>query len=67
MMAADGDLADFASAEQGFLALESLTLYLGSSGGQSTALDELFATVETDETYQPEQFSATARRILVEF
>ncbi len=66
-MAADGDLADFASAEQAFLALESLTLYLGRSGGQSAALDELFATVETDETYQPEQFSATARRILVEF
>lgn len=67
MMAAEGELADFASAEQAFLAAESLTLYLGSSGGQTAALDELFATVESDETYQPEQFSAAARRIFVEF
>ena len=66
-MAAAGQLADYASAEQAFLALESLTLYLGASGRQRAGLDELFATVEKDETYRPGRFADVAGRIAADF
>ena len=66
-MAAAGELADYASAEQAFLALESLTLYLGANERQRSALDSLFAAVENDETYQPAEFQAAARRVAAEF
>jgi hypothetical protein len=66
-MAAAGQLADYASAEQAFLALESLTLYLGASGRQRAGLDELFATVEKDETYRPARFADVAGRIAADF
>jgi hypothetical protein len=65
--AAVGRLADYASAEQAFLAVESLTLYLGPTPGQRTALDRLFATVEKDRTYEPMRFMQTADTITREF
>ena len=66
-MAANGLLADFASAEQAFLSIESLSLALGDAGKLKSSLDKLYATVETDKGYNPGRFAAAAKGALASF
>jgi hypothetical protein len=60
----NGTLADFAAAEQVFLGVESLSLYLGDAAKIRGPLDKLYATVKDDRTFRPVQFSAAARDLL---
>lgn len=60
--AASGRMADFADAEQVFLALESLSFYLNDAERHQAALDALFTAVEDDEAYDPERFRSAAVR-----
>lgn len=60
--AARGRMADFADAEQTFLAVESLSFYLKDAGAHQQILDALFATVENDKGYDPEKFRLAAGR-----
>jgi len=62
--AADGRMADFAAAEQTFLSVETLSLYLGDADRHRGALDQLFNTVEDDMKFNSGQFAAAARRML---
>ncbi|MFW6094283.1 MAG: multiheme c-type cytochrome [Pseudomonadota bacterium] len=62
--AADGRLADFYDAEQVFLAVESLSLYLDDADDHQQALDALFLAVEDDASYDPEAFLRAASRAL---
>ncbi|MGH8495954.1 MAG: multiheme c-type cytochrome [Gammaproteobacteria bacterium] len=66
-MAANGTLADFASAEQAFLSIESLSLALGDADGLGTVLNRLFETVASDQEYEPDRFASTARSVLGSF
>ena len=63
-MAARGRLGDFAAAEQAFLGIESLSLYLGDADRIASALDALYATVESDQTYKPKKFRDAASAAL---
>lgn len=65
-MAAAGRFADQASAEQAFLAVDSLTLFLGANAAQRRALDRLFETVE-EERYRPAAFESVAADVADEF
>jgi hypothetical protein len=60
----DGTLADFAAAEQVFLGVESLSLYLGDAQKIRASLDKLYDTVKDDRMFRPAQFSAAARDML---
>jgi len=61
--AADGRMGDFAAAEQTFLGIESLSLYLGDANRVRGSLDALFKTVEDDATFSPAKFSAAAKNL----
>lgn len=63
-LAAQGVLTDFAQAEQAFMGLETLSIHIGDARGLQSRLDELFDTVESDETFSPSKFRAAARRLL---
>ncbi|MEQ8859729.1 MAG: multiheme c-type cytochrome [Pseudomonadales bacterium] len=60
--AARGRMADFADAEQVFLAVESLTFHLGDADAHRDLLDALFTAVENDEGFDPGRFAQAARR-----
>ncbi len=62
--AATGRMGDFAAAEQTFLGVESLSLYLGDENRLRKSLDALFKTVENASAYQPGRFSASAKSLL---
>ncbi|NJN50911.1 MAG: hypothetical protein HC809_03125 [Gammaproteobacteria bacterium] len=62
--AAGGDLSDYGSAEQVYLAVDSLNIALGDGGAMRQAVDELYAAVENDQTYRPSRFTAAARALL---
>ena len=64
---ADGQLADYAAAEQGFLAIENFSLNIGDAAAQGTVLDALYEAIESDEEYKPAQFRAASRRAVGEF
>ena len=64
---AQGQLTDFAAAEQAFLAIENLTLTIGDGGSRQRVLDRLFETVESDQTYSPAKFGAASRAAVAEF
>ncbi len=64
---ADGLLSDYAAAEQAFLGVESLSLYIGDADRISTTLDDLYTAVESDETFSPKDFRAAARKALDRF
>ena len=66
-LAAQGELWDFAAAEQSFLAVESLSLAIGDADAHRAALDKLFNAVESDEAYRPEQYRRVAASVLAEF
>ncbi len=59
--AADGRMGDFAAAEQTFLGVESLSLYLGDADRLRGALDALFKAVEDDATVQSRQVRSAAK------
>jgi hypothetical protein len=62
--AADGRMSDFAAAEQTFLSIETLSLYLGDADRHRGALDHLFTTVEDDATFNPGRFASAAQQML---
>ncbi len=60
---AGGLLADYAAAEQAFLGIESLSLYLGDAGRLQDQLDALFDAVQSDGDYDPETLQAAMERL----
>ena len=54
----------FTAAEQVFLAVETLSLSLGDAGRLEGQLDRLFATVEDENDFVPQQFAVLARQML---
>ena len=61
--AADGRMGDFSAAEQTFLSVESLSLYLGDANRLRGPLDALFKTVEDDARFNPDKFAMTAKSL----
>jgi hypothetical protein len=59
--AAEGRMGDFAAAEQSFLGIESLSIYLGDAGRLRGALDAMFKTVEDSAKFSPGKFAASAK------
>ncbi len=55
-----GEYRDFTSAEQVFLAVETLSLSLGQSDKYGSILDKLFATVENEDDFVPRSFAVVA-------
>lgn len=64
---ANGELNDFAAAEQAFLGIENLSLNIGDADAQQKALDDLYTAVESDKSYSPERFRAASRAALARF
>jgi hypothetical protein len=62
--AADGRMGDFAAAEQAFLGIESLSLYMGDATRIRAPLDALFKTVEDNGKFNPARFAAAAKTLL---
>ena len=60
---AEGRMGDFAAAEQTFLGVESLSLYLGDADRLRGALDALFKSVEDDARFAPAKFAAAAKSL----
>jgi hypothetical protein len=60
---ARGTLADFAAAEQAFLGIESLSIYLGDADRLQQALDAVFNAVENDRSYDPARFASAMERL----
>ena len=63
-LSANGTISDFSSAEQAFMGIESLSLYLGDVDQFGAALDRLFALVESDKTFTPKAFRSAAQQAL---
>ena len=61
--AAEGRMGDFAAAEQTFLGVESLSLYLGDASRLRGPLDALFKSVEDDAKFSPDKFAAAAKNL----
>jgi hypothetical protein len=59
--AAEGRMGDFAAAEQSFLGIESLSIYLGDASRLRGALDAMFKTVEDSAKFSPERFVVSAK------
>lgn len=59
---ATGEFRDFTSAEQIFLAVETLSISLGEDKKYAKQLDRLFATVEDEDKYIPKSFAAVANQ-----
>lgn len=57
---ATGEYRDFTSAEQVFLAVETLCISLGDSDRYAKRLDSLFATVENEDKFVPKSFAVVA-------
>ena len=64
---ANGELSDFAAAEQAFLGIENLSLNIVDADAQQKALDDLYTAVESDKSYSPERFRAASRAALARF
>ena len=62
--AADGKYLDFSSAEQAFLALESLSFGLEDHGRYEKYYDELYQTVGDEFNYDATKFALSAKRLL---
>ncbi len=63
---ADGNLADYAAAEQAFLGIESLSYYLGDADRLQGALDALFSAVSSDSDYEPGQVRSAMQQLVRE-
>ena len=64
---ANGELTDYAAAEQAFLGIENLSLNIGDADAQQKVLDDLFTAVESDQSYSPQKFRAASRAALARF
>ncbi len=64
---ANGELADYAAAEQAFLGIENLSLNIGDANSQQKVLDTLYLAVESDENYSPQKFRSASREALARF
>ena len=64
---ANGELLDYAAAEQAFLGIENLSLNIGDADDQQKVLDDLFSAVESDQKYSPQKFRAASRAALSRF
>ena len=62
--AAGGRYRHFTSAEQVFLAVETLSLALGDEKRYSKQLDQWYQSVEEDDPFVPDQFALLARKML---
>jgi len=62
-LGANGALADYAAAEQAFLGIETLSLHLGDAGRLQSALDAVYAAVESDRAYDPRRFRDAMTRL----
>lgn len=62
-LAASGALADYANAEQAFLAIESLSFSIGDSNNLQNRLDGLYEAVESDENFNAAGFRRAARSL----
>ncbi len=58
--AAAGRMADFADAEQTFLAVESLSYFLKDEDAHGKQLDVLYKVVQDPQSYQPQSFRRAA-------
>ena len=67
MSAAGGHMSDFNSAEQVYLALESLSYTLGDRQQLTSALDRIYNEVENDSTFNPSSFRRTAQNLQGQF
>ena len=65
--AAAGNMSDFNSAEQVYLALESLSYTLGDRQQLTSAIDKMYDEVENDSTFNPSSFSRTAQSVQGQF
>ena len=65
--AAAGNMSDFNSAGQVYLALESLSYTLGDRQQLTSAIDEMYDEVENDSTFNPSSFSRTAQDVQGQF
>jgi hypothetical protein len=63
-LAADGQLRDFASAEQVYMACESLSLFVGDDAQLQSVIDGLYNSVKNDGAYSPEKFITAAKTAL---
>jgi len=61
---ADGQLNDFAAAEQAFYGIESLSFYVGDVDNLEPVLDKLFGAVEDETKYSPAGFRAACNAAL---
>jgi len=62
-LAGSGALADYANAEQAFLAIESLSFSIGDSNNLQNRLDALYEAVESDENFNAAGFRRAARSL----
>jgi len=58
-----GDFRHFTSAEQIFLAIETISITLDDSDSYEQQLDQLFATVTDENTFVPKQFAVMSRKL----
>ena len=62
--ASAGDYRHFTSAEQVFMAVETLSIALGEEERHRDQLDALFASVENENQFVPRQFAVLASKML---
>lgn len=63
-LAARGELADYAVAEQAFLAIETLSLQLGDAETLQQHLDRLYAVVADEDGFRASRFRSAAAALL---
>ncbi|WP_101757804.1 cytochrome c family protein [Oceanicoccus sp. KOV_DT_Chl] len=61
--AAAGEYRDFSTAEQAFLAIESITIALKQDGQLEKQLDSLYGTLEDEDRFKPQQFKSVAATV----
>jgi hypothetical protein len=59
--AVNGQVADYATAEQVFVGLEGLSYGIGDFAEKKTALDAVFKSLDIPRSFSPQQFAATVR------
>lgn len=58
-----GEYADFTSAEQAFLAVETLSIELGEYDQLGASLDALFETLRSEHDFDPGRYASAARQM----
>ena len=60
---ANGQVADYATAEQLLTGLEGLSYGIGDFADKKTAFDALFKSIDPTPSFSPQQFAAVARTV----